>query len=68
MRQIRESRGMTQSELAKETGIPQSVISDIESGKTKNPRIDTMEAIARVLGVKLEELRSESLPDHPAGG
>ena len=56
IKKLREDLGWTQSELARKSGVKQGVISDIESGKTKNPRIDTMAAIASALGVPIERL------------
>lgn len=56
MKSIRESKGISQAELSRMTGIPQSVISDIESGKTKAPRIDTLKAIAAALKVSIMDL------------
>lgn len=52
----RVKRGLSQNQLAKMAGVPQSVICDIESGKTKAPRIDTLQAIASALGVTVDEL------------
>ena len=52
----RMKRGLSQNQLAKLAGIPQSVLSDIECGKTKAPRIDTLQAIAAALGVTVDEL------------
>lgn len=52
----RIKRGLSQNQLAKISGVPQSVICDIESGKTKAPRIDTLQAIASALGVTVDEL------------
>lgn len=52
----RVKRGLSQNQLAKMAGVPQSVICDIESGKTKAPRIDTLKAIAAALGVTVDEL------------
>lgn len=53
---VRTERGLSQNQLAKMCNVPQSVISDIESGKTKAPRIDTLQAIAAALGVTIDEL------------
>lgn len=53
---IRKKQGLSQNQLAKLSGVPQSVICDIESGKTKYPRIDTVAAIAKALGVTIGEL------------
>ena len=52
----RLEKGISQNQLAKLCNVPQSVISDIESGKTKAPRIDTLKAIAAALGVTIDEL------------
>ena len=57
----RLEKGISQNQLAKMCKVPQSVISDIESGKTKAPRIDTLRAIAAALGVTIDELTRETL-------
>ena len=46
----REKAGLSQSELARRSGVKQSVISDIENEKTLNPRVDTIMALAEALG------------------
>lgn len=56
IRELRQKKGWTQTELARRAGVKQGVLSDIESGKTKHPRIDTLAAIAFALGVRIEEL------------
>ena len=56
IRELREKKGWSQIELARRSGVTQSAISDIESAKTKNPRIDTMDAIARALNVPIARL------------
>lgn len=56
LKEIREKRGMSQAELSRRTGISQGVISYIECGRTKNPRIDTMQAIAAALHCTVDEL------------
>jgi len=45
-------------ELAKITGITQSTLQNITSGKNKNPRTDTIERICSGLGVTLAEFFS----------
>lgn len=54
----RASVNMSQNKLASLSNVKQSVISDIESGKTKSPRYETVEAIGRILGFKPEEFYS----------
>jgi DNA-binding XRE family transcriptional regulator len=48
--QLRLSRGMSQSQLAKKTGLRQPNISEIEAGKRK-PEYATASKIANALGV-----------------
>ena len=56
IRELRENRGWSQTELARRAGIRQGVLSYIENGRTKNPRIDTLAAIASALGVSVQKL------------
>lgn len=52
----RECRNYSQAELARRSGVKQSVINYIEHGKTKNPRIDTARALAKALRCKIDDL------------
>lgn len=56
VREIRESLGMTQVELAEKSGITQATISDIERGKVKSPSIDTAFRLAMALGVEAQDI------------
>lgn len=49
LRELRIEKGMTQQELSAKTGIAQGIISDIESGSTRNPRLDTVMKLASAL-------------------
>ena len=51
----RRKRGVTQSQLAKEAGVTQNYISDLETGNREGSPVQWLR-IARVLGVPLEEL------------
>ncbi|MEM2120613.1 MAG: helix-turn-helix transcriptional regulator [Archaeoglobaceae archaeon] len=55
LKQIREQKSLTQSQLAKLVGVHQTYISRIERKKRK-PRIDIAIEIAKALGVTVEEL------------
>lgn len=46
-----DNNNLSMNELAEKTGIQQSNISDIESGKTKNPRESTIEKLSEFFGV-----------------
>ena len=60
IKELRVKRGLTQSELARRAGIRQGVLSYIESGRTKHPRIDTLSAIAAALGVSVDRLMKKA--------
>lgn len=51
LREIRESRQMTQAALAEAAGIRQATVSDIERGATTRVDLETLEKLANALGV-----------------
>ena len=59
---VKEKRieaGLSQNQLSKIANVPQGVISDIENGNTKSPRIDTLMKIAEALDVTVADLIGE---------
>lgn len=52
---IRTFRGMTQNELAKESGISRPYLTEIETGK-KDGSLRAMKSIAQALGVSVGDL------------
>lgn len=56
VRRLRQDRGWTQADLARETGIAQSTLSRIESGKSIGSYATTVRALARVYGCGEGEL------------
>jgi len=64
VRSIREERGISQVQLATDSGFMQSWISQIEHGR-RNPSWSNVVRLAEGLGVSLSELasRAESMPD-----
>ena len=54
--EIRIMQGLSQQELARRSAVKQGIISDIESGKTAHPRIDTLQKLAAALGCTIDEL------------
>lgn len=46
-----ETRGMTQYALELKSGVPQPTIQRILSGKTRNPKADTLQSLATALGI-----------------
>lgn len=75
----RASAKMTQQELADRAGITRTALSDIENGRTTDPRRDTLERLAAALDDTLPGLQADAaalrdplmqakrdLPDAPA--
>ena len=55
LRRIRESRGLSQAELARRARVGRSSLIDWEAGRT-TPRSKPLQRVAEVLGVAMEEL------------
>lgn len=52
LKSARQEKGLTQAELGKKLGLPQSHISKIEQGLT-NPQLSTLRDMARILDMEL---------------
>jgi transcriptional regulator with XRE-family HTH domain len=57
IRQLRQSRNLTQEQLAKVSGVPRPTWSNLESGMA-NPTVSVLARVAAALQVPLEELVS----------
>ena len=53
--EIRKAKNMSIDELCEKSGIPKSTISKITAGITTNPTLDTIQAIAKALGCRLDD-------------
>jgi transcriptional regulator with XRE-family HTH domain len=53
---IRKEKGLTQEGLARKANISFHTLVKIESGRIKNPKIDTVVKLAEALDVSLDEL------------
>ena len=58
----REKAGLNKSELARKAGLEPSHVSRLENGDYKAPSIDTINKLARALGVAPNQLYSGNLP------
>ena len=47
--------GLTSAELAIRSGVPKGTLDKILSGVTKDPKLETLKAISRVLGLTLDD-------------
>lgn len=63
VKQIRTERGMTQEDLAFESGLTKKTISSIENNHHDNSKLSTIKALARALEVSTTELLSFTDPD-----
>jgi len=53
---LAEEKQITKYRIAKNSGISQTTLCEIASGKNSNPTIDTIEKIAYGIGVPVSEL------------
>jgi transcriptional regulator with XRE-family HTH domain len=56
LREIRESRGLTQTELGKQTGIDARTITAIEKGRISTPSLINLKKLAGALNTNLKEI------------
>lgn len=56
IKEIRESKRMTQDELAKKSGISRGTISALENGHEKTSTTKTLEKIAKALDSSIDQI------------
>lgn len=56
IKKMRTKLGLTQDDLAKKADIKYTTLMKVESGTVNKPSGQTMDKIARALGVSIEEL------------
>jgi transcriptional regulator with XRE-family HTH domain len=66
LKQLREAAGMSQQELAVAAGLSVSIVSQIERGSRSDPRVSTVLALAKALGVGVEQLAVSEAEAKPA--
>jgi transcriptional regulator with XRE-family HTH domain len=59
LQRARQSAGLTQQELCQRAGLSYSTLAKIERGAIKSPSVFTIQTIAAVLGVTLNDLMSQ---------
>lgn len=59
IKSLRERAGLSQQALAIAAGLSISVLSKLEQGTNENPRVNTVRALAKALGVAMEDLFKE---------
>ena len=53
--EYKKKLGMTTEELSEKSGVPIGTLNKILSGATKDPKLETLKSIARVLGLSLDD-------------
>lgn len=61
IKKLRERAGLSAKDLADKSEVGQSTISEIEMGKIKNPRSETLMKIAKTLNVSMDKLSEMEL-------
>lgn len=61
LKEARENKGLSQRELAKRSGVPQSHISKIEAGAV-DLRVSSLSALARALDLELVLVPRKAMP------
>lgn len=56
IRRLRQKKGISQDRLSKEADLALNTIVKIETGENPNPTVETLEKIAKALGVSVRDL------------
>lgn len=56
LREMRERAGLTQDQVSAKSDLDQTTISQLESGKVRDPRYSTLQALAVVYGVTPDDI------------
>jgi transcriptional regulator with XRE-family HTH domain len=62
LKRLRAQAGMTQQDLATQSGLSIAQVVAMEQGKRDNPRLDTLRKLAAGLGCTVAELVGEEPP------
>lgn len=52
LKKVKKEKKMTLDEISASSGIPKRTLEDVFRGATKHPRIDTVQAIEKALGIE----------------
>lgn len=64
IKQYRQEKKMSLSELAESAGVAKSYLSSIERNLQSNPSIQFLEKVSAVLGVSVNTLLHDKIPDN----
>lgn len=63
--EYKKKLGMTSEELSELSGVPLGTLNKILNGTTKDPKLETLKALARVLECKLDDFDDMAVEDEP---
>lgn len=58
---LRKEKGLTLKQLSDVSGVPLGTLNKIVNGITKDPKLDTLKAISKVLGCTLDDFDDDIL-------
>lgn len=61
LKKAKKEQRLTLQQISDMSGVPKRTVDDIFSGHTANPRIDTLCAIERALGLRKEKENNEAV-------
>ena len=67
LREARDRRDMSQSDLARATGLTRAVISKWEKGESSNPSAPALQLAAKALRISVEDLLKDRPPNAKTG-
>jgi transcriptional regulator with XRE-family HTH domain len=59
IKRYRATMGLSQDQLARKAGITYSTLTKLESGVNQNPKVKTLQQLAKALEVTLDELMTD---------
>lgn len=59
IREICDEKDLSQREIAERMGLPQTVASRYQTGRTLNPKIERAESLASAMGVHVSEIAAD---------
>lgn len=63
--EYKKKLGMTSEELSDLSGVPLGTLNKILNGTTKDPKLETLKALARVLECRLDDFDDMTVDDQP---
>lgn len=65
LKTFKEKSGKTHKDISKKTGIPQTTIEKLFSGRTADPKLNTIKAIVESMGYTISQLVGEDIAPDP---